>query len=232
MRPLSELDHYDLLEVARDASPEEIERAYHVARSAYAEGSLATYSLYGERDTETLRHRIELAWRTLANDEARRRYDATLASGVAPEEPAQPEADPLLDSVAKRLVALERKTTVLPAGHARTAPPPDLRPVVETDPEAERGECDGARLRRARMKRGLEIEQLAAITKINTRYLLSIETDDFEQLPAPVYIHGFVKAFARCVGLEPNAAATSYMARFEMAPPRKRGRILGRQPQA
>ena len=59
MKPLSELDHYEVLEIARDASAEDIERAYHMARSTYAEGSLATYSVFGERDTEALRHRIE-----------------------------------------------------------------------------------------------------------------------------------------------------------------------------
>ncbi|MCC6640488.1 MAG: helix-turn-helix domain-containing protein [Deltaproteobacteria bacterium] len=232
MKPLSELDHYEVLEVARDAGADEIERAYHVARSAYAEGSLATYSIFGERDTEALRHRIELAWRTLSDPHSRREYDAGLAGeGPVHAEPAL-DRDPLLDSVARRLAAQDRPLPPRLPSTARAMAPPDLAPLLDAELDDVGGECDGARLRHARVKRGLEIDQLAAITKINPMYLRSIEDDAIEQLPAPVYVRGFVKAYARCVGLDPVAAAAGYMGRFETAQPKRRSRLLGRQPQA
>jgi flagellar biosynthesis protein FlhG len=231
MKPLSELDHYEVLEVDRGASAEEIERAYHVARSIYAEGSLATYSVFGARDTEALRHRIEIAWRTLADPAARRGYDQRLGGGVTEHDVSSLEIDPLLQSVEQRL---REEEGPVPSRLPSTlhGAPPDLAPYHDPDPEEPGGDCDGARLRRARLKRGLEIDQIAAITKIGSMYLRSIEADALDQLPAPVYVRGFVKAFARCVGLEPNAASMSYMTRFETVQPRKRGRILGRQPQA
>lgn len=231
MKPLSELDHYEVLEVARDASPDEIERAYHVARSAYAEGSLATYSLFGERDTEALRHRIELAWRALSDAQSRRDYDRGLDGGEAEVETERLAIDPLLDSVARRLSAQESPLPSRLQNTVRALPVADLAPLEEVDPEDLGAECDGARLRRARIKRGLEIDQLASITKINPMYLRSIEADALDQLPAPVYVRGFVKAYARCVGLDPNSVSAGYMTRFETAQPRKRGRLLGRQPQ-
>ncbi len=232
MKPLSELDHYEVLEVARDASPEEVERAYHVARSAYAEGSLATYSVFGERDTEALRHRIELAWRTLSNLESRRSYDQTLRGEATDSDVSALALDPLLDSVARRLTDEERSIPSRLQSSSRPVPPADLVPYHDTEDDEPGVECDGARLRRARLRRGLEIDQLAAITKIGPMYLRSLENDAVEQLPAAVYVRGFVKAYARCVGLDPILASTSYMRRFETAPPRKRGRLLGRQPQA
>lgn len=232
MKPLAELDHYEVLEIEPDAGADEIERAYHVARSAYAEGSLATYSVFGERDTEALRHRIELAYRTLSEPHARRAYDASLG-GFAPPEPAPDLSahDPLLDAVTRRLVDEEAlPATSRGAGSARGGPPPDLERWQDLDPEEQSGPCDGAKLRRAREKRGLEIDQIAAVTKINPMYLRLLEDDALDQLPAPVYVRGFVKAFARCVGLDPNAAASTYLARFEAAPPKKRTRVFGRQP--
>jgi len=232
MKPLSELDHYEVLEIARDASPEEVERAYHVARSAYAEGSLATYSVFGERDTEALRHRIELAWRTLSNLDLRSSYDQTLRGEVIEHDVSTLALDPLLDSVARRLADEERSVPSRLQSAARPVPPPDLVPYHDAEADEPGVECDGARLRRARLRRGLEIDQLAAITKIGPMYLRSLENDAMEQLPAAVYVRGFVKAYARCVGLDPILASTSYMRRFETAPPRKRGRLLGRQPQA
>jgi curved DNA-binding protein CbpA len=231
MKPLSELDHYEVLEVERDALSDEIERAYHVARSAYAEGSLATYSVFGERDTEALRHRIELAFRTLSDPETRRSYDQNLGGGFTEHDVSTLSFDPLLDSVARRLTAEEPPAPARATGSPRSAPPADMVAYRDVDPDDQTGDCDGARLRRARLKRGLEIEQIAAITKINSSYLRSIEEDALEQLPAQVYVRGFVKAFARFVGLEPVQASASYMTRFEVVQPRKRGRILGRQPQ-
>lgn len=232
MKPLSELDHYEVLEVARDAGTDEIERAYHVARSAYAEGSLATYSVFGERDSEALRHRIELAFRTLSDPQSRREYDAGLVGQGAAAAAAELDHDPLLDSVARRLVAHARPLPPRLPSTTRATAPPDLRPLAGAVLADAGGECDGARLRHARVERGLEIDQLAGITKINPMYLRSIEDDAIEQLPAPVYVRGFVKAYARCVGLDPVTTAAAYMARFETAPPKRRGRLRGRQPQA
>jgi hypothetical protein len=231
MKPLAELDHYEVLEVARDANRDEIERAYHVARSAYAEGSLATYSVFGERDTEALRHRIELAWRTLADASSRKRYDSGLDGYATEHDVSSLAFDPLLVSVAQQLEAEERKVPGRLPSVDRVAPA-DLVPVRDLDPEDAIGDYDGARLRRARQKRGLEIDHVAGITKINPMYLRAIEDDALEQLPAAVYVKGFVKAFARCVGLDPVVVSNSYMTRFEIVQPKKRGRILGRQPQA
>ncbi len=232
MKPLSDLDHYEVLEISPDASPDEVERAYHVARSAYAEGSLATYSVFGERDTEALRHRIELAWRTLGDPQARRAYDLDRSGGELAAAAAPDEADPLLEAVARRLESQERPAIPRPQAVALAAPAAALMPLREADREEVEGDCDGERLRRARIKQGLELAQVAAITKINPMHLRAIECDAIDQLPAAVYVHGFVKAYARCVGLDPAAAASSYMARFEVLQPKRRGRLLGRQPQA
>lgn len=232
MKPLAELDHYEVLEIERDASPEDVERAYQVARGTYAEGSLATYSVFGERDTEALRHRIEAAWRTLSDPDARREYDLDLGGDMPPVIPGlDPSDDPLLESLTRKLADEERPLPAKLPSTGRSSLPADLVRPADLEPVDDGGECDGAKLRRARLRRGLEIDDVASITKIGSMYLRSIEDDALEQLPAPVYVRGFVKAFARCVGLDPIAASTSYMTRFETAPPKKRGRILGRQPQ-
>src|SRR5262249_13112859 len=79
MRSPGELDHYELLDVSRDASREEIERAFKLARATWEDGGLATYSLYGEREIESLRERVEHAFGVLADPDARAAYDRSLA---------------------------------------------------------------------------------------------------------------------------------------------------------
>ena len=47
----------------------------------------------------------------------------------------------------------------------------------------------------------------------------------FADLPARVYVRGFVMLFASSVGLDPNAVAVSYLQRFDHAHPQPRGRF-------
>jgi len=75
----------------------------------------------------------------------------------------------------------------------------------------------GADLRRIREARGLSLRHMADVGKIGTRFLQYIEDDRFGQLPPPVYLRGFLKEYARIVGLDPRAVAEAYMKRI---PPR------------
>ena len=60
----------------------------------------------------------------------------------------------------------------------------------------------GERLRAAREEKGLKLEDIAAQTRIPQRHLESIETADWDKLPAPTYTVGFAKSFASAVGLD------------------------------
>jgi cytoskeletal protein RodZ len=75
----------------------------------------------------------------------------------------------------------------------------------------------GADLRDARERRGLSIEQLSRTTKIAVRSLRSIETDQFDKLPASVFLRGFLRAYAKEVGLDPEETVRRYIIRFEPA---------------
>jgi flagellar biosynthesis protein FlhG len=196
----SEMDHYEVLDVPREAASDEIERAYRMALATFEEGSLATYSLYSERDGELLRERIEHAFRVLSDQDARAAYDQRLG-GAHPDERALP---------------LDLDLTF------EDPPRPELIAAgleLEESFEEDGSPFDGARLRRNRLQRGVELEQIARITKVNPSYLRFIEDDNFENLPAPVYVRGFVSAYARCLGLDPARVVPDYMERFEAARP-------------
>jgi cytoskeletal protein RodZ len=60
----------------------------------------------------------------------------------------------------------------------------------------------GERLRAAREEKGLSLEDVAAQTRIPRRHLESIETADWDKLPAPTYTTGFAKSYATAVGLD------------------------------
>ena len=56
-------------------------------------------------------------------------------------------------------------------------------------------------LAQARLERAMTIEQVAAQTRVPIRYLHAIEDERFDIIPGRIYAKGFVKAFARSVGL-------------------------------
>jgi flagellar biosynthesis protein FlhG len=220
-----ELDHYDVLEVAPDAAADEIERSYRVLYAAYESDSLATYSMFGADEAEDLRDRIQEAYRVLSDPVARRSYDAS-RNGEFAEEVEEGDDEPvtlapLADGFAQPLV--ETRTREVPTFDA-------MDDVGEADASGDEASWDGARLRRARLLRGVEVEDVAAATKINPAYLRFLESDRFDDLPAVVYVRGFVAAYARFLGLDANAVARSYTLRFEEHKRAKpRGRLLGRR---
>ena len=79
MKPFSDQTHYEILEVSRDASADQIERAYRIARSTYSADSLATYSVYDDKEVSALQERIELAYGVLRDDARRAAYDAKVS---------------------------------------------------------------------------------------------------------------------------------------------------------
>lgn len=60
----------------------------------------------------------------------------------------------------------------------------------------------GHLLERARRRRGISLEEAEKATMIRKDYLQSLENDDHSAMPEPIYVQGFVKAYANYLGLD------------------------------
>jgi cytoskeletal protein RodZ len=69
----------------------------------------------------------------------------------------------------------------------------------------------GEKLRKQREQRGLSIDAISNNTKISPRMLRALEDERFEQLPGGVFNKGFVRAYARQVGLNEDEAINEYL---------------------
>ena len=69
----------------------------------------------------------------------------------------------------------------------------------------------GATLRTAREHRGLQVAQLAATTKIPIKYLHAIEDNEFDKVPRGIFVRGFIRAYAREVGLDSTAMIEQFL---------------------
>ncbi|HEY4960339.1 MAG TPA: helix-turn-helix transcriptional regulator, partial [Terriglobales bacterium] len=69
----------------------------------------------------------------------------------------------------------------------------------------------GERLRREREMRGISLDDIADATKIGTRLLRALEEEHFELLPGGIFNKGFVRAYAKYVGLNEEEAVADYL---------------------
>lgn len=68
----------------------------------------------------------------------------------------------------------------------------------------------GEKLRQAREERDITISEVAEQTRISALYLQAIENDDYQTLPGGIFNKGFVKSFAKYVGLDETEALEDY----------------------
>lgn len=68
----------------------------------------------------------------------------------------------------------------------------------------------GEKLRQAREERGITLSEVAEQTRISGLYIESIENDDYRNLPGGIFNKGFVKSFAKYVGIDEQEALQDY----------------------
>jgi flagellar biosynthesis protein FlhG len=184
---------YDVLGVARTATDDEIRRAYKRQREIFREGGLPTVSVVAPDVLRKELARIEEAHDTLLDMVRRRAYDLSTFPDDAP------EIVPARTQSASQMAEL----LMLQAELAR-----------EINAETQ---FSGALLRKVRESQGVEIPDIARVTKISTAHLLAIENESPGDLPAPVYVQGFVQQIARFLKLDPAQVAKTYMRRLREA---------------
>jgi len=73
----------------------------------------------------------------------------------------------------------------------------------------------GSYLRRERESRCLALGDVARTTKIPVRSLERLEGGEYQALPGEVFVRGFIKSYARCVGIDDEGALLIYDAERE-----------------
>ncbi|AUM65817.1 DUF4115 domain-containing protein [Brevibacillus laterosporus] len=87
----------------------------------------------------------------------------------------------------------------------------------------------GQVLKRAREEKGISLNDIQKMTKIQTRYLEAIERGDFHMLPGHFYARAFIKSYAEAVGLDPNQIVEHYQADLPSQPPQEEVERLQRR---
>jgi flagellar biosynthesis protein FlhG len=186
-------DHYSVLGIGRSSNDEEIRRAFKRQREIYATGGLATSSLLDDAELSTAQARIDEAHDTLLDPVRRRAYDLS----TFPEPEAPTSMPPPRPALAAEQLMLQ--------GELQREIGPDT-------------EFTGSLLRKVRESQGIEVAEISARTKISKVHLVALEEESYEQLPAVVYVRGFVTELAKYLRLDPAQVQRTYMRRMRERP--------------
>ncbi len=197
-------NYYEILEVPQNATQHDITIAYEKAKRTYSPQNPALYTIFSADEAQLFRSMLDEAFTVLGNQTYRNIYEKRVQSKTFTEEDLTAEA---IKTASKELFADFQKK-----------PAEAFEPYVH-DPEFEKeiaakSDWSGDDLKRVREYKKITIEFMHEKTKINPWYLKAIENFDIANLPAPVFVRGYLIQMARMMGLRDLVVADSYMKHF------------------
>ena len=73
----------------------------------------------------------------------------------------------------------------------------------------------GARLAMQRQMAGLSVTDIAAQLRLHPNQVRAIEQEDLARLPAPAYVRGFIRSYARMLKIDPAPLLTDLNLKLE-----------------
>jgi curved DNA-binding protein CbpA len=210
MKKLEDLNFYELLEVAFDASPFEVHQAYKEMTQLYHDDSLASYSFFSREERKEILAKLDEAYSTLMDEKRRSRYDQLLIERGILEKSTQYQRD----RMKLGLMYDAKRAAVNTALRIRDR----LKPIVSSNPVIQEilanDVLSGRDLKKIRDELGISLEEISELVKVRVVYLHAIEDDQFEKTPSRIFLKGFLRAYAQCIGLDADVVASRYLKRI------------------
>ncbi|MCB0347318.1 MAG: helix-turn-helix domain-containing protein [Bdellovibrionales bacterium] len=213
MSDFKEQTYYELLEISTSASTDEVQQAYLRAKGIYAPDSPAIYTIFSRDEAVQLNHLLDEAYQTLSHHAKRREYDLKLQTGnytvihdkatTADVQQAKPAVMPSLTPDDKKELA-RQGIGITKFGQYT------IDPMVEHEMQQQQM-FDGTFLKKVRIYKNINLETLCEHLKIGRHHFNAIENNDFNKLPATVFVRGYVKQMAESLGLDAQKVTDSYM---------------------
>lgn len=200
-------NYYEILELSSNAAQNEITTAYERAKLTYSGDNPAIYTIFSENEARELLALIEEAFSVIGNKTLRGIYDQRLLGSKGP-----------IKDIAKDLTydaILNASKAQFPEAKSSTAKPTFKANETFEHEIKNQKEWDGSLLQKVREYKNITIERMCERTKINIWYVKAIEAMDSENLPAIVFVRGYIIQICRELDLNEKIVADSYMAKYK-----------------
>jgi curved DNA-binding protein CbpA len=200
-------NYYEILEVPQTATQQEIALAYEKAKRTYSVQNPALYAIFDKTEAQQLLNMIDEAFAVLANNTYRNIYEKRRQANHFSEN------DLSIDAIKTASVELFNESKIQK----------DLKEIEDNNKStyvvdevfeaeiANQKQWTGEFLKKVREYKRVPLELLNEKTKINAWYLKALETMDGNNLPAPVFVRGYIVQIARFLNLDDKLVADSYM---------------------
>jgi len=212
MKRLTDQNYYTLLGISPEATFEEVRSAYDQAMSIYSADSIATYSLLTREERERMLSRLVDAYKTLTNSQLRKEYNSFLVEkgelspqemGFSPLGDSDTTKGKLRDVSVESLVQREERTKNENQSSGDNLDLPDNLTSVT-----------GRDIKMLRIAGDISLEEIYRKTNIPKKTVEDIEEENFENLPALVYLKGFLKTYAKILNINEDQMVDGYIERF------------------
>lgn len=212
MKRLTEQNYYTLLGISPKASFGEVQSAYNQALSIYSTDSIATYSLFTQQERERILSRLVDAYKTLTDSQLRREYDHFLIErreispqdiGYSSLKDSNITRGKLREVSKESLIQKEKDTEIENQPSESNLDLFDSQTLVT-----------GKSIKMVRAAIEISLEEIYQKTNIPEKTLEDIEEENFEKLPALVYLKGFLKAYAKILNVNQTQMVNGYMKRY------------------
>lgn len=197
-------NYYDILEVSPHCAQHEVTAAYEKAKLTYSGENPAIYTIFSDEEARELLKLVEEAYSVLGNKTLRGLYDEKLAQAGIRKEDLTFDA---LKNQSKIFQEIPKKTVIEKI---------DFTPNAAMEKEIQDATViDGEFLRRVREYKKVSLERLSETTKISAYYITALEKMEAANLPAAVFVRGYVGQVSKVLGLDDKKACDSYMKIFK-----------------
>ncbi|MEN6373188.1 MAG: helix-turn-helix domain-containing protein [Smithella sp.] len=199
-KKFAKLTYYEMLDIKPDVPSFEVRNAYNAAVKLYQTDSLTSYSFFSPEERKEILACLEKAYFTLINEKKREDYDSELIElGILDESARKPVVKKSVNifNINRVQVRPDETKNASTGLRAKVLENNLIREIISQE------KISGADLRRIRDELAVPLENIALETRILINYLRAIEGDDSQTFPAAVFLKGFIKAYLKCLCLEP-----------------------------
>lgn len=209
MKKFNHLNYYEILKIPVDADADTIQRAYREALETYDKDSLITYSLFSDEERTDLLQSIDEAFHTLIDQDRREVYNRTLiGSGPVNAAPAEPRVLKAARTPAESPMRESRHRDISTWVKKRSQ---DENIKLLIDEVLDADAISGHHLKKLREALDIELSEIFELTRISISTLTMIEDNQYQNLPADIFLRAFLKSYAEILQIDPHRVVQGYM---------------------